>query len=83
MSVLLGDGGSSGAQIADVRAIDRVPDPWAIDAPEVVAALGSNADLGLDPDEARLRLIAHGPNELQERAAKPPGACWPSSSRTR
>ncbi len=72
MSVLLGDGGSSGAQIADVRAIDRVPDPWAIDAPEVVAALGSNADLGLDPDEARLRLIAHGPNELVERAAKPP-----------
>ena len=38
-------------------------------AQEVVAALGSDADRGLDPDEARRRLITHGPNELEERAA--------------
>ena len=71
MSVLPGVGGSSGVQIEDVPAMDRVRDPWAVDAPEVVAALGSDADRGLDPDEARHRLIAHGPNELEERAAKP------------
>ena len=46
MSVLSGDGGSSGVQIADVPAMDRVRDPWAVDAPEVVAALGSDADSG-------------------------------------
>ena len=70
MSMLPGDGGSSGVQIEDVPAMDRVREPWAVDAPEVVAALGSDADRGLDPDEARHRLIAHGPNELEERAAK-------------
>ena len=49
--------------------MDRVRDPWGVDAPEVIAALGSDADRGLDPDDARHRLIVHGPNELVERAA--------------
>ena len=71
MSVLPGDGGSSGVQIEDVPVQDRDRDPWAVDALEVAAALGSDADRGLDPDEARDRLIAHGPNELEARAAKP------------
>ncbi len=70
MSVLQGDGGSSRVQIEDDHAMDRVGDPWAIDASEVFAAVGSDADRGLDPDQARHRLIAHGPNELEPRAAK-------------
>ena len=71
MSVHPGVGASSGVQIEDVPTMVHVRDPWAIDAQEVVAALGSDADRGLDPDEARHRLIAHGPNELEARAAKP------------
>ncbi len=71
MNMLPAQGGSSGVQTLDVPAMDRVRDPWAVDAPDVIAALRSDADLGLDPDEARLRLIANGPNELVERAAKP------------
>ena len=71
MSLLPAVGGSPAAQTSDVAAMDRVPNPWAVDAPEVVAALGSDTDRGLDPDEARHRLIAHGPNELEERAGKP------------
>ena len=70
MSVLPGDEGSSGVMI-DVPATDHVPEPWAVDAPQVAVALGSDADLGLDPDEARRRLVEDGPNELEERAGKP------------
>ena len=83
MSVPPGDGGSSGVQIEDVAGMDRVRDPWAVDAQEAVAALGSDAVLGLDPDEARHRLIAHGPNELEARPPCRPGGCWPNSSPTR
>ncbi len=64
------DTGSSGVQIEDVAARDPVRDPWAANVPEVVAALGSDGARGLDPDEARRRLFAVGPNELAERAAK-------------
>ena len=71
MSLPAAVGGSPGAQISEVATTNRVPNPWAVDAPEVVAALGSDADRGLDPDEARQRLIAHGPNELEERAGRP------------
>ena len=70
MSVLPGDGRSSRVQIEDDPAMNRVRDPWAVDAQEVFAAVGSDADRGLDPDQARHRLIAHGPNELEARAAK-------------
>jgi P-type Ca2+ transporter type 2C len=71
MSVLPGVGGSGGPQIEHVPAMGRVREPWAVDASEVVAALGSDADRGLDPDEAWNRLMVHGQNELEERAAKP------------
>ena len=70
MSVLEGDGGPSGVRVVDDPAMDRVRDPWAVDAQEVFAAVGSDASRGLDPDEARHRLIAHGPNELEARAAR-------------
>ena len=71
MSVPPGDDGSSGVQIENIAGMNRVRDPWAIDAPAAVAALGSDADRGLDPDEALQRLIAHGPNELEARPAMP------------
>ena len=71
MSMLPAAGGSTGVQTLHVAEVDRVPSPWALDAPEVVSALGSDADRGLDPNEARRRLVTHGPNELEERAAKP------------
>ncbi len=71
MSVLPGVDGSSGVQIEDVPAVVRVRDPWAIEASEVVAALGSSVDRGLDPDDARDRLIERGPNVLKARPVKP------------
>ena len=57
--------------IEDASAMDPVQDPWAVDVQQVVAALGSDPQWGLDADEARRRLIAHGTNELEERAGKP------------
>jgi Ca2+-transporting ATPase len=71
MSVPPGDDGSLGVQVEDVPASDRIRDPWAAAAPEVVANLGSDAVLGLDSETAGNRLIAHGPNELEARPARP------------
>ncbi len=48
--------------------------PWhAMSVEEVLAALGSDAVAGLTEAEARQRLTAYGPNELQE---KPPVSFW-------
>ena len=72
MRVLPGDGGLADVQIEEVPAVGRVLAPWTLDASLIVAALGSDPDRGLDPDEARRRLVEHGPNELEERAATSP-----------
>ncbi len=45
--------------------------PWVQEPAMVVAALGTNSDTGLDPDEAASRLARIGPNELVERGRKP------------
>jgi P-type Ca2+ transporter type 2C len=45
--------------------------PHATDAPAVAAALTVSPDAGLSEDEARRRLQATGPNELQRRRAPP------------
>jgi Ca2+-transporting ATPase len=47
------------------------PEPWLLEAGDVVAALASDPDRGLDPDQASARLRDHGPNELRARARKP------------
>ena len=69
MRVSPGSHGTSGPQDVQATAMDRVGDPWAIDAQAVAAALGSDTVLGLGVDEARNRLTTYGPNELEERAA--------------
>ena len=72
MSVPPGINGSSGVQDAHISALDRVCDPWAADAREVAAALGSDAVLGLNDAEARDRLLTYGPNELEEHVSASP-----------
>ena len=47
--------------------------PFALDAAEVVAAAGSDADSGLSSADAASRLSAHGPNEI---AAERPPSGW-------
>jgi Ca2+-transporting ATPase len=42
--------------------------PWAVPAAEVLAALATDADQGLDDDEAANRLRQVGPNEIEEQA---------------
>ena len=77
MSVLPGVGGSSGIQIEDVPAMDRVRDPWAVDGfggrQPPSAPMRTWASI---PTRLGDRLTTHGPNELEKRAASPPGACW-------
>ena len=48
----------------------EAPPPYARDAAEVVAALGSDADSGLTGAEAAARLSRYGPNEITKE--KPP-----------
>ena len=45
--------------------------PWVQEPAMVAAALGTNSDTGLDPEEAARRLAVVGPNELLERGRKP------------
>ena len=49
----------------------RRPEPWTMEAGEVVRALASDDVAGLTPEEARVRLERYGPNELRARAVKP------------
>ncbi len=49
------------------------PDPSLLDAAEVVAALGSDAEAGLSGPEAARRLVSLGPNEL---TTTPPTPRW-------
>lgn len=42
-------------------------EPWQ----DVIAALGSDASIGLAPDEAQARLLRYGPNELQHARGWP------------
>ncbi|MEI7815493.1 MAG: HAD-IC family P-type ATPase, partial [Coriobacteriia bacterium] len=42
-----------------------------LDAPQVIARLGSDAELGLSSAEAATRLIADGPNRLDEKPKTP------------
>ena len=46
--------------------------PWALDGETVVASLGMDPEVGLGASEAADRLSRVGPNELVERARKPP-----------
>ncbi len=48
-----------------------VPDPWTVEAAAVARLLGSDAEVGLEPVEARRRLEEHGPNELTTRPRRP------------
>ena len=45
--------------------------PWAIDAADVAAALGTDPQRGLSAPEAADRLLRYGRNELVERGKKP------------
>jgi Ca2+-transporting ATPase len=46
--------------------------PWAIDAADVAAALGTDPERGLSAEEAAARLLRFGRNELVEHGKKPP-----------
>ena len=48
-----------------------VADPWAIDGPAVARGLGTDLVRGLEPDDARRRLVERGPNELTTRPRRP------------
>jgi len=47
------------------------PEPWLLEAGDVVTALASDPVRGLGAEQARDRLRDHGPNELRARARKP------------
>jgi P-type Ca2+ transporter type 2C len=51
----------------------RVAAPWSSSTDEVVAAAGTDAELGLTADEAASRLATDGPNEIAE---EPPIPWW-------
>jgi Ca2+-transporting ATPase len=50
---------------------DLVIEPYRVSADEAIAALGSNARLGLSESEARARLECHGRNELSAEKRPP------------
>ncbi len=61
-----------GAQDVDPRPAGPLscPRPWAVDAREVLDALGSDPTRGLVPEEAQARLGRFGPNALRARTAR-------------
>ena len=52
---------------------ESVAHPYARKADDVVAAMGSNADIGLPTTEATSRRATYGPNEI---TAEPPPSTW-------
>ena len=56
---------------AGVDAASGRPDPSLLDAADVLAALGSDAETGLSGQEAARRLVSVGPNELAATAPTP------------
>jgi Ca2+-transporting ATPase len=63
--------GVDGVSEAPVPAWVAPGDLWTIEARDVAVALESDPEAGLAPEEARVRLERHGPNELRARAIKP------------
>lgn len=49
----------------------RIEPPWARTGVDVLDAMGSNPDVGLDTSDAQRRIEAVGPNVLQTRAPEP------------
>ena len=62
---------SAGAESGRLESSRAVADPWVVETADVVSALGSHANRGLDVEEADRRLLRYGRNELMARPQKP------------